>query len=291
MRSVAWSGSTTTTVQVCGSAKTSVFDSPIVLAHGRQHIADQFVLAFALPGLEVRSELRDVICSDFEFDGTRAGLIDHTVTVTLFPQLVGQAPETSESARRTPGALTSQGSVTPHPFFNYYTAVSAQDPPGSSHRRRLSSHVTSPLPPMTPRSTHTNGALNRASAEPLPTMSLGPSALEPVCESESSDEAPLIPLSATRSTWAAPNGLGRRPAWTFLYDLLRPSRTLRMLLSVELRILSRLEFNEAGRIVRHEDTWSVRELIEGIFPFLALFSYLYRICMGLLVTWWVKLRS
>ncbi|WFD20703.1 hypothetical protein MCAP1_002955 [Malassezia caprae] len=159
----------------------AVFDSPVVLAHGRQHIADQFVLAFALPGLEVRSELRDVICSDFEFDGTRAGLIDHTVTVTLFPQLVGPAPESSESSRRTSGALTSQGSITPHP--------------------------------------------------------------------ESPDDAPIIPLEAARSTWNAPDGLGRRPAWAFLYDVLRPSRFLRKLLSVELRILSRLEFNEAGRIV------------------------------------------
>ena len=67
----------------------AVFDSPLVSAHGRDRIIDQFVLAFALPLLHVRSELRDVICSDFEFDGTRAGIIHHTITVTLFPHLFG----------------------------------------------------------------------------------------------------------------------------------------------------------------------------------------------------------
>lgn len=72
--------------------------------------------------------------------------------------------------------------------------------------------------------------------------------------------------------------------------MLHPSHALRMLLSVELRLLSRLEFNEAGRIVHHEDTWSARELIEGIFPFLSLFSYVWRMFTGLLVTWWVRLR-
>lgn len=280
------------------TAKSPVFDSPIVLAQGRQRIADQFVLAFALPGLEVRSELRDVICSDFEFDGTRAGLIDHTVTVTLFPQLVGRPPENSEGARRTPGALASQGSITPHPFFNYQAAGSTPGVPGPSHRRRMSSYVTSPQQPSASHgNAQTSGGRHRAPTEPPDDVSLGPSALEPASVSESPpDDAPLpsliptVPLSGTRSHWSAPNGLGRRPAWAFVCDMLHPSHALRMLLSVELRLLSRLEFNEAGRIVHHEDTWSARELIEGIFPFLSLFSYVWRMFTGLLVTWWVRLR-
>jgi hypothetical protein len=44
-----------------------VFESPLLSAHGREQIANQFIMAFSLPGLDVRSELRDVICSDFEF--------------------------------------------------------------------------------------------------------------------------------------------------------------------------------------------------------------------------------
>ena len=45
----------------------AVFESPLLSAHGREQIANQFIMAFSLPGLDVRSELRDVICSDFEF--------------------------------------------------------------------------------------------------------------------------------------------------------------------------------------------------------------------------------
>jgi hypothetical protein len=39
----------------------------LLSAHGRDQIANQFIMAFALPGMDVTSELRDVICSDFEF--------------------------------------------------------------------------------------------------------------------------------------------------------------------------------------------------------------------------------
>jgi len=44
-----------------------VFLNPLLAAHGRAQIANQFIMAFALPGMDVTSELRDVICSDFEF--------------------------------------------------------------------------------------------------------------------------------------------------------------------------------------------------------------------------------
>lgn len=258
----------------------AVFDNPLVTAHGRQRIADQFTLAFALPGLEVRSELRDVICSDFEFDGTRAGLIDHTVTVTLLPQLVKRAHNGTDSHRLTPSAL-GHGSVTPHPFFNYQTSgATGQE---GHHRRRMGSFHTSPQPLTSPPSgarTQSGSTRSRVLKEPLSDVSLGPAALEPAAMSASpADEAPLpsliptAPVGATRSHWYAPDGLGRRPAWSFFYDLIHPHEALSMLLSVEFRVFSRLEFNEAGRIVHHEDTWSVRELLEGTVPFLSLCTY------------------
>lgn len=286
-----------------------MFDSPFVSAHGSNRIIDQFMMAFSLPGLDVRSELRDVICSDFEFDGTRAGIIDHTVTVTFFPNIFGRPRQTPLSGRFTPGPLASQGSITPHPFLNY--PMSSGDHHGPVRRRTGMSYVQSPLTPSTPflnAPTSASGSNSMHSSRPrtpgwvqesslsAPGLATSNGALdsspvqasrgdsvpmEALPEQERHEVPPLAALSsgmpqdAVKSHWTAPQGLGRRPLWVLIYDILHPLEILRAFFSVELRIFSRLEFNEAGRIVRHEDTWSVRELVDGTLPFLPLCTYYY----------------
>ena len=295
----------------------AVFDSPLVSAHGRRRIVDQFILAFACPGIDIRSELRDVICSDFEFDGTRAGIIDHTITVSLFPNLFGSHHE-RDALATTPGAPLSHGNVTPHPFANYPTPTTSES--GGFHRSRSSYGFSmSPVTPATPfqsgragsnggwssrpRTPATHdidaGAVRTANHDvsPFPTLSHSssgefgptprsaePSQIDttgfPPSTSRDSlatpmplDTRPAMPLDAGMSHWSA-QGLGRNSMWVLLLNLISPKRTLRSIFSVELRLLSRLEFNEAGRIVRHEDSWSLREMIDGIFPFLSLRTWI-----------------
>jgi hypothetical protein len=51
---------------------------------------------------------------------------------------------------------------------------------------------------------------------------------------------------------------------------------------------SRLEFNDVGLIVRHEDTWGLREAIEGTIPFIGLLYAIERRVVGFLVSWAVS---
>lgn len=322
----------------------AVFDSPLVSAHGRKRIVDQFILAFAFPGINIRSELRDVICSDFEFDGTRAGIIDHTITVSLFPNLFRSRLDADGSTFSSDQPL-SQGNVTPHPFANYATPTTAE---GSGiHRSRCGTNSAlspatpaTPFPtgrsssfsgrgwssrPRTPRQSETESSTARSVHELSPRPFVGgessdvgpiPRTTEPMpldtaglTPSGSRDSmgtpipAPLnthhpsMPLDTGIPRWSA-TGLGRSPMWLLLLNLISPGRTIRSLFSIEMRLLSRLEFNEAGRIVRHEDSWSVRELLDGIFPFLSLCTCapqadavynLERFLTGLFTSWLIRL--
>ncbi|WFD43139.1 hypothetical protein MPSI1_001792 [Malassezia psittaci] len=293
----------------------AVFDSPMVSVHGRRRIIDQFVLAFAFPGIDIRSELRDVICSDFEFDGTRAGIIDHTITVSFLPNLFGSRFDHDSLAASTPGAPMSHGMVTPHPFANYATPTTSEG--GSALHRSRSGHgfAMSPAAPSTPFMARTNSNSSRWGSRPLTPgipetneeklysdsavadqsnnsqegsvddYSSMPRSAEPeqidtanLSGSGSRDSLgtpmlldtrPAMPIDAGMPHWSA-QGLGRNSFWMLFFNLISPRRTLRSLFSIELRLLSRLEFNEAGRIVRHEDSWSLRELVDGVFPILSL---------------------
>lgn len=319
----------------------AVFDSPLVSVHGRNRIVNQFILAFAVPGIEVRSELRDVICSDFEFDGTRAGIIDHTITVSFLPNLFrSRRSEQGGNGLFTPGPLMSQGSITPHPFANYATPTTAEGSGFSRARSMGFSSAMSPATPATPfqRTGSFSGGgwgsrprtpgsqelgvhLTRQPSDmsPLPSgadegvfgstpksaepISLDTTGMPPSTSRDSVatpapmiDTHPAMPIDAGIPHWSAPQGLGRSTMWILLYNLISPGRTLRSIFSVELRLLSRLEFNEAGRIVRHEDSWSMRELIDGFFPFLSLCTSsfanpvynLERFLMGLITSWLVR---
>ncbi|CDR99017.1 hypothetical protein [Sporisorium scitamineum] len=312
--------------------KGAVFESPLLSAHGRTQIANQFMLAFALPGMDVQSELRDVICSDFEFDGTRAGIIDHTITVTLFPSLFGSSsskptPDPNASdVNRTPRASypmsASAYPMTPHPFIDYGA---------NSSYSRVASHPHSPTTPFSIASIwggsrpHTPGPAPSAGASgirPLSGTSAYPTNTPPSVNGEDLDanastsatptanailnnltngsnthhyvdaelvqqqldSRPPIPADALTPHWTS-EGLGRQTLRTLLWSLFHPRAVLKSLCSVQLRVMSRLEFNDAGLIVRHEDTWGLRETIEGVIPFASLIYSIERRLVGFLVSW------
>lgn len=261
-------------------------------------------MVFSLPGLQVRSELRDVICSDFEFDGTRAGIFDHLVSVTFFPNWFGTPAPAPLSGRFTPGPFASQGSITPHPFFNY--ASTPGEHSASVRRRTGSSWPHGPMTPMTPYDASTPHGPNASwptrqrqptwlseSHSATPRQAVTPGSVSPRVTPQSQgnteppramsetqkhelDEMPPLPPfrgSTETSRWTAPPGLGRRTVWAVVYDMMHPLQLLSALFTIELRVFSRLEFNETGRIVRHEDTWSLRELVENNVPFVSLCTW------------------
>lgn len=361
-----------------------VFVNPLLSAHGRAQIANQFCMAFALPGMDVTSELRDVICSDFEFgefiqhltelssifqnltcfgffltspsqDGTRAGIIDQTITVTFLPTLFGSSSSSSQPSggggyaaefggngpygggahgydasefgppfadgSSTPGyalqsgiPLHGLGPTTPHPFANYSTQNSAhpynshsnsQTPAASGFQRHGGWHgggrMSQGQSPVTPFSVsgmwnsnsrpHTPGWTTGSGSIIKPLSSSGgngngsglppnaitntPSQLITAEESGGGGGAatsevltrPSMPEEVLKPHWSAGGGLGRRTIHGLLWSIFHPREVLKELCSIKLHLMSRLEFNDAGLIVRHEDMWSLREAIEGIVPF------------------------
>ncbi|PWY98678.1 hypothetical protein BCV70DRAFT_212594 [Testicularia cyperi] len=303
----------------------AVFESPLLSAHGRDQIANQFIMAFALPGMDVQSELRDVICSDFEFDGTRAGIIDHTITVTFLPSLFGSSTKAASDAgasdvNRTPRAHPGQSvhgyplsalPMTPHPFIDYAANSSAFSRFGGQ------SHPHSPTTPFSISSIwggsrpHTPG--HPSSVRPLSGTSAHPTHTPPSVNGEDPGTAgsanlfgtlnggthtyidaetlqqqlaarPAIPADALQPHWTQ-EGLGRKTFRTLLWSLFHPRAVLKSLFSIQLRVMSRLEFNDAGLIVRHEDTWGLRETIEGIIPLASLIYSVERRLVGFLVSW------
>lgn len=301
------------------SAHTSVFESPLLSAHGREQVANQFIMAFALPGIDVTSELRDVICSDFEFDGTRAGIIDQTISVTFLPSIFGSDAGVSPSAypqgpsdRQTPGLhIPSHSAITPHPFADYCT-------PSISAFGHIQHSPTTPF--------NLNHLWGGGSSRPHTPGEHGPvvigSGVRPFTTSISSlshnDSAPLsikneddynlrpnsvfagaehaggsnfsrlkMPLDAILPHWGS-EGLGRSTVSKFLWGLLHPRAVLKQLCTIHLRLMSRLEFNDAGHIIRHEDTWGLRETIEGIIPFASLIYALERRIVGYITSWAIE---
>ncbi len=54
-----------------------------------------------------------------------------------------------------------------------------------------------------------------------------------------------------------------------------------------IRILSRFEFGQDARIIKHEDIWSMRDLIASIW-ILGWFYELFRNSLGGLSSWWME---
>ena len=216
-------------------------------------------MAFALPGMDVQSELRDVICSDFEFDGTRAGIIDQTITVTFLPSLFGSNQTTpspnpgASDASRTPRphAPYSANPVTPHPFADYSVFSRL---PGSS----AISHPHSPTTPFSMASIwgsrpHTPG---QSGLRPLSSTTAhhGPGFSTHTPPSVNGDDfahdphyfdadsagghltRPAIPADALQPHWSA-QGLGRQTFHGLIWSLFHPRAALRALCSIQLRVM------------------------------------------------------
>ena len=219
----------------------AVFDSPLVSAHGRDRIVDQFILAFSMPGMDVHSELRDVICSDFEFDGTRAGIIDQTINVTLFPYLF-RASGLDEGPT---SAMPVSGSVTPHPFASYLTPTTSEGMFSANRSGNNTDNLASPMPhrfsyargrtPSQGGETLLSTPRNGTPAKPLRTSTDVSGSAIASDDLGSSDSGPRL----TTPRWSAAQGLGRSTVWALLFQLINPMRTLRSLLTIELRLLVR----------------------------------------------------
>lgn len=320
------------------------FESPLLSAKGREQIANQFIMAFALPGLDVTSELRDVICSDFEFDGTRAGIIDQTISVTILPSIFGRSTPTFPPGRGTSGRSAgstpythpggrsggegssypyhSHSTITPHPFADYRT-------PGASAFHGTATQGHSPTTPFSLSSLwggggssrpHTPGGFFSSSAgagssgiRPFTSSNAAhhrtstPSSVHGGDDEDDDDDhyGPVtayataedvgggqtsansrlrMPFGAVTPHWGS-EGLGRSTVASFLWSLFHPRAVLKNLCTIHLRLMSRLEFNDAGQIVRHEDTWGVRETIEGTIPFASLIYALERRVVGYIASW------
>lgn len=339
----------------------AIFESPLLAAKGREQIANQFIMAFALPGLDVTSELRDVICSDFEFDGTRAGIIDQTISVTILPSVFGRnTPTFRGPGTSAPGGVGSNvggnggaggpsgypsgttpfprtsgypshgghSAVTPHPFADYRT-------PGASafnhHPSGATTQGHSPTTPFslsslwggggssrphTPGGFFSSGGAGSSGIRPFTSSNAGqvhhrtstPPSVNGGYDDDDDDDnihGPVtayataeavgggqvsqtsrlrMPLGAITPHWGS-EGLGRSTVASFLWSLFHPRAVLKSLCTIHLRLMSRLEFNDAGQIVRHEDTWGVRETIEGTIPFASLIYALERRVVGYIASW------
>lgn len=279
-------------------------------------MANQFIMAFALPGMDVTSELRDVICSDFEFDGTRAGIIDQTISVTFFPSVFGSSSPVSPSSAgpqaheypQTPShPHQPHSAVTPHPFADYRT-------PGASAHGHASHSPTTPFSlssywgggssrPHTPGGLSTSAGIRPFTSTSAAVASARPENTPPGVNADDTEGLTLgsvfasadqtgggsvsrlrMPLDAVAPHWAH-EGLGRSTVANLLWGVLHPRAVLKQLCTINLRLMSRLEFNDAGHIVRHEDTWGLRESIEGTIPFASLFYALERRVVGYIVSW------
>jgi hypothetical protein len=308
----------------------AIFESPLLAASGREQIANQFIMAFTLPGMDVKSELRDVICSDFEFDGTRAGIIDQTISVTFLPALFGSSKDQFADPARSDAyhsqhhggdvhhdrggsatpAYTLQSAITPHPFATY---SSSHTPAQGSTFSRYASQTHSPTTPYSvsgmwgtsrPHTPGTSSHIRPLSQSHRPSTPpsvngeddgnerYGNSTNATVRGDEdethfmSVNEAgggqvsrPAMPADALMPHWSA-QGLGRSSIRALLWGIFHPRAVLKHLCTINLRLMSRLEFNDAGLIVRHEDTWGVRETIEGVVPFASLIYAIERRVVG-----------
>ncbi len=74
-------------------------------------------------------------------------------------------------------------------------------------------------------------------------------------------------------TYASMTTRDRWPAASLLRAL-SPRSIASSLATVHLKLHTRLLFNEEGRIISHEDTWGLKEIVEGVFP---LGAHLYAI--------------
>jgi hypothetical protein len=88
------------------------------------------------------------------------------------------------------------------------------------------------------------------------------------------------PPSGTFST--SHPALSRAAKWPIqrLWNSLEPRNILSTLTTIHLKIHTRLVFNEHGKITQHEDTWGLKETIEGVLPIFGSLYELNRLGLG-----------
>ncbi|KAK4058121.1 hypothetical protein OIO90_000860 [Microbotryomycetes sp. JL221] len=64
-----------------------------------------------------------------------------------------------------------------------------------------------------------------------------------------------------------PAGVSRYPLSRFLGKL-SPRNIASNLSTIHLKLHTKLVFNEQGKVIEHEDTWGLKEIVEGVFPVL-----------------------
>ncbi|KAL8286319.1 hypothetical protein RQP46_004807 [Phenoliferia psychrophenolica] len=104
----------------------------------------------------------------------------------------------------------------------------------------------------------------------------------------SSPTATSAELRASDSFYSVPthHAVSEEGRWPLSHILrqLRPRNIVDHLSTLNIKLYSRLEFNETGRITRHEDVIGIRETIEGVFPILGHVYSLNRQGLGFLAS-------
>lgn len=274
----------------------AVFDNPIARSTGRDSIANQFLWMSSVPG-ERWSEVGDVCeCQDFSApasserlfdadrltaDGNYILILSHTLHVSFFP-----APDGSHR----PPIPTPFQSVPPTPFA--YTP--APGTPGTSivsehhlHHQHSYGHLA-----------HSRNMSEQNLPPPVDGQHRAASQEDEDDEDDEEDggneEEDETDRGTSSAVYVARNpshhrgaGAGGTPIGLALAAL-HPRHVLARLGHYHLRVITRLEFNEQGRVAYHEDHWGVKELVEGTLPLLGQLYYFQRQATGTLGNWLAK---
>lgn len=109
-----------------------------------------------------------------------------------------------------------------------------------------------------------------------PCYSSIPSTPFPAAEG-SSPFSPSLP-SLSPATWPV----------AYILNALRPKSIASALTTVHLKIHTKLIYNEQNKIISHEDTWGLKETIEGFLPLMGFLYALNRYGFGLAASWFSR---
>ncbi|BGP53097.1 hypothetical protein JCM8202v2_000656 [Rhodotorula sphaerocarpa] len=204
----------------------AAFENPLTLARGKSAIADMFALLAFVPG-SMWSEMGEVTHSHSSFDGSRLVVFSHTLHLSLLSFLEREnAPPCGAGAGAGGHAGGGGGG--------------GGCTPATPSRRRSYSFFSLPGTPfpVTPSAQYGDDG-----------------------KSEAGEYSPGI----FSKTYAAVTTRDRWPAASLL-SALSPRSIASSLSTLHLKVHTRLLFNEEGRIILHEDTWGLKEIVEGVFP-------------------------
>lgn len=113
-----------------------------------------------------------------------------------------------------------------------------------------------------------SSGVDPAVSTPLPRESEFEFEPEPEPEAEPKPiHEPLAPIR--HRAVSEPGGWPIFQLYSYFTRMTNPLALLSNLTTIQLKFHTRLQFNEQGRITSHEDTWGIKELVEGVFPIAA----------------------